>query len=132
MPADHARKNVIRQRMARTGEQYRDAARAIADICALPEPPLCALHTDPWDCPSDGCPHRDAVHDTPEYRAWAGAPRPARYVCPGDGTCEDPDCFHGCNDVAVHMCWDCWHLFGVSDNDPADGSCPNGCGLYAR
>ncbi|WP_328508305.1 hypothetical protein OG981_53705 [Streptomyces mirabilis] len=127
MPHDHARKTAIRQRMARTGERYREAARAIEAICASPEPPLCALHISSWDCPED-CPHRDYVHDTPEYQAWAATPRVVRDDCPGYATCSDPDCFSGCNEVPFSMCGDCLHVFDVTDDDSKDGSCPNGCG----
>ncbi|MEU8031873.1 hypothetical protein AB0C13_25045 [Streptomyces sp. NPDC049099] len=125
MPVDHARKTAIRQRMARTGESYRKAARAIDFICACSTPPLCAVHLSPWDCPDD-CPHRDDVHETPEYRAWAATSR-IPDDCPGYATCQEPACFNGCNDVHVSMCWDCLHVFGVTDDDPEDGTCPNGC-----
>ncbi|MEU1599904.1 hypothetical protein ABZ468_45745 [Streptomyces sp. NPDC005708] len=126
MPVNHARKTSIRQRMARTGERFREAAHAIDVICASPEPPLCALHTSFWGCPED-CPHRDYVHDTPEYRAWAATPRVVPDDCPGSAACTDPDCPNGCNDIYVSMCWDCLYVFGATDDDPQDGSCPNGC-----
>jgi hypothetical protein len=126
MPAGHARKAAIRQRITRTGESYRQAARAIDYICASPEPPLCATHMTSWEC-SEGCPCRETVHESAEYRAWLAAPR-TTYECPGYETCQDTDCFHGCHDVDVRMCTDCLHVFGVDlFDDPEDGSCPNGC-----
>ncbi|MEU9397846.1 hypothetical protein AB0D86_48745 [Streptomyces sp. NPDC048324] len=128
MPADHARKAAIRQRMARTGESYRQAARAIDRICASPEPPLCAAHMDPWECP-EGCPSRETVRETAEYRAWLAVPR-TRDECPGHEACQDPDCFNGCNDVYVRMCMDCLYVFDAAFDDPEDGRCPNGCEAF--
>ncbi|MEU3704772.1 hypothetical protein AB0E82_21090 [Streptomyces anulatus] len=125
MPAHHSRKAAVRQHMAVTGQSYRVAAVAVALAQSLARwntpKPVCPTPGHEWDCPA-GCPTRD----TDAYRAWKKAfpdPEPVDpYVCPGPDSCEDLDCWNGCNAVYVVMCPTCEWVYDGGE------PCPQGCG----
>jgi len=143
MPADHARKNLVRRRGEAAGESYTEAAKAVrrersAYNRAVWDPwiaPRCEVTDpipghDPWlsgPCP-EGCPTRE----NPDYRAYLETlpprerlPRPAPgrdpYVCPGADSCADAGC--SCNYVHLAVCRDCDAVYSPG----LEFSCPN-CG----
>jgi len=76
---------------------------------------------------------RQRVRETGEtYRqaAWAidnpDAVAPLVCICPNP-MCEHPDC-----QPALEICQECDYVFGVSPDDPGNGTCPNGCTDYLR
>ncbi|MFJ9239818.1 hypothetical protein ACIRJ3_33125 [Streptomyces anulatus] len=118
MPENHSHKAAVRQHMAATGQSYRVAARAVA-LTKLATSwntpaPECPSPGHEWDCPA-GCPTRD----TDAYRAWKKAfpdPDPVEpYICPGPDSCEDLDCFNGCNDCHLTMCRACDWVTGPGE-----------------
>ncbi|MDJ0465062.1 hypothetical protein [Streptomyces sp. H27-C3] len=124
MPANHSQKAAVRQHMVATGQSYRAAAKAVAFARRLtdwgPAKPECPDRDHEWDCPVE-C----STRSTGAYRAWQKAfpePEPVEpYVCPGPDSCEDLDCWNGCNFVFAALCSTCESVYGAGER------CPQGC-----
>ncbi|MCG6498831.1 hypothetical protein [Kitasatospora sp. A2-31] len=129
MPDKHSRKKAVRERMAATGETYRQAVAALdqrrwAEWSAQAIEPS---HDDGsgWgtctvpDCPECAEGRRRGEEQRVAHQAMLDAPQ-----CPGPERCVLPDCPEGCNEeeeLDFSMCRDCWAV-----DLSADGAnCPS-------
>jgi hypothetical protein len=114
MPTNHSRKQDIRERMAATGETYREAFAALNRDRWAAEGARC---TGPRHDRGDGWGSNCAIPDCPECaegRRRGEADRKAyeaeltAYQCPGPTLCDWIDCPQGCNpDDPISMCACC-------------------------
>ncbi|MFJ3793487.1 hypothetical protein [Kitasatospora sp. NPDC090091] len=127
MPDKHSRKKAVRERMATTGERYRQAVAALDQRrWAEGTAPIKPSHDDGsgWgtctipDCPECAEGRRRGDEQYAAHQAMLDA-----YQCPGPERCVLPDCPEGCNEeeeLQFSMCRKCWAV-----DLPTDGTnCP--------